>query len=148
METYWTTTPQPYYVNCEVQSTPISLNNFTSATYSHTNIARPIFNGHIAFASDYSNNYSRSLNYENNMSLPMQSNSHTLKFSNASNIQYIHTPFNSSAIISQPTVTQQILPMKDMYGHDNINYPVDSFNSLHGMPSIGQSHLSLMGHLI
>nr|BAD10581.1 hypothetical protein [Oryza sativa Japonica Group]BAD10641.1 hypothetical protein [Oryza sativa Japonica Group] len=26
--------------------------------------------------------------------------------------------------------------MKDMYGHDNINYPVDSFNSLHGMPSI------------
>jgi hypothetical protein len=29
-----------------------------------------------------------------------------------------------------------------MYGHGNINYTVDSINSLHVMPSIGQSHVT------
>lgn len=75
MEPFQSTTP-PYYVNCEVQFTNTmssSLNNLTSAINSKINIARPIFNGHLASASDYLNDYPRS-NYESSISQPMQSN--------------------------------------------------------------------------
>jgi hypothetical protein len=77
------------------------------------------------------------------MSQSMQSNSYTINFNNASNVR---APFDSPVIILQPITTQQILPMKEMYGHGNISYPVDSINPLHAIPNISQSEISSRAH--
>jgi hypothetical protein len=133
MDAYWSATWSPCYASCEVHSTDTLLvpqNNSSSAINTHVNVARYALN-----------QCSRSLNYENNKSQPMQNNSHALNFNNGSNKQYVGAPFNSSAIISEPITTQQNLPMKDMYGYGGIYNSVDSIRSLHAMPSIGQSHV-------
>lgn len=110
----------PSYINCEVQfinTISAPQNNFVNATNSHLDVARSNFNEYTTSANDCSNNYLKSLNYENNMSQAMQSNSHPLNFDNTSNIQYVHAPFNSLTIISQSMITKQSMSMNNGYGY-------------------------------
>lgn len=144
METYQSNLPSSYYTKPEVQfaNAPYtSQNNFASAMNFHVDIARSNFNGYTTSAKDGSNNYLRSLNYENSLSQPMQSNSYALNFNNASNIQYVHMTFNSSAIIMQPKTTQQTMPITEMYSYRN--YSSSVADPLHAIPSAPCSEVNI-----